>query len=91
MLRKASSQTDSGSALKMRPGSPRPTSHAPEALFRLTESYLALGVIKEAEAAAAVLGHNFPESKWYETSYALLRGSNLEPRQSRQSWLARLF
>jgi outer membrane protein assembly factor BamD len=67
------------------------TSHVPEALFRLTETYLALGVTKEAEVAAAVLGHNFPESEWYESSYALLRVRNLEPRLSKRSWLARLF
>jgi outer membrane protein assembly factor BamD len=49
------------------------TSHAPEALMRLTESYLALGVPLEAERAAAVLGHNYPGSKWYEHAYALIR------------------
>jgi outer membrane protein assembly factor BamD len=49
------------------------TSHAPEALMRLTESYLALGVPVEAERAAAVLGHNYPGSKWYEHAYALIR------------------
>ncbi len=67
------------------------TSHVPEALYRLTESYLALGVTKEAEVAAAVLGHNFPGSTWYAASYALLRKQDLEPRLSEQSWLARLF
>ncbi len=67
------------------------TSHVPEALYRLTESYLALGVTKEAEVAAAVLGHNFPGSDWYATSYALLRERDLQPRLSKRSWLARLF
>ena len=67
------------------------TSHVPEALHRLTESYLALGVRKEAEVAAAVLGYNFPGSTWYTASYALLRERDLEPRLSKQSWLARLF
>ena len=67
------------------------TSHVPEALFRLTESYLALGVTKEAEVAAAVLGHNFPGSDWYATSYSLLRERDLQPRLSKRSWLARLF
>jgi outer membrane protein assembly factor BamD len=48
------------------------TSHVPEALHRLTECYLALGVIPEAQAAAAVLGYNFPGSDWYLDSYRLL-------------------
>ena len=48
------------------------TSHTPEALHRLTEAYLALGVIDEAQVAAAVLGHNFPGSDWYVDSYRLL-------------------
>ncbi|KKC26598.1 outer membrane protein assembly factor BamD [Sphingomonas sp. SRS2] len=49
------------------------TSHAPEALMRLTESYMALGVPAEAERAAAVLGANYPGSKWYEHAYKLIR------------------
>jgi outer membrane protein assembly factor BamD len=48
------------------------TSHAPEALFRLTESYLALGVPEEAKKAAAVLGANYPGSIWYEKAYKLM-------------------
>jgi outer membrane protein assembly factor BamD len=48
------------------------TSHAPEALYRLTESYLALGVPDEARRAAAVLGRNYPGSQWYERAYDLL-------------------
>jgi outer membrane protein assembly factor BamD len=49
------------------------TSHAPEALHRLVESYLLLGIPEEAMKAAAVLGANYPGSKWYERSYALMR------------------
>ena len=67
------------------------TSHVPEALHRLTESYLALGLTVEAESAAAVLGHNFAGSDWYASSYRLLREATLEPRLSQQSWLSRLF
>ena len=48
------------------------TTHVPEALHRLTESYLALGVTEEARNAAAVLGYNYPDSEWYERSYALV-------------------
>jgi outer membrane protein assembly factor BamD len=48
------------------------TSHVPEALYRLVEAYLALGIPEEARRSAAVLGANFPGSKWYERGYALL-------------------
>jgi len=47
------------------------TSHAPEALMRLTESYLALGIPEEARKAAAVLGANYPNTKWYRRAYSL--------------------
>ena len=49
------------------------TTHTPEALMRLTESYLALGVPEEARKAAAVLGANYPTSKWYERAYELVQ------------------
>jgi outer membrane protein assembly factor BamD len=49
------------------------TTHVPEALERLTESYLALGIPEEAKKAAAVLGANYPGSKWYERAYALIQ------------------
>lgn len=48
------------------------TTHAPEALLRLTEAYLSLGVEEEARRVAAVLGHNYPGTDWYEDAYALL-------------------
>lgn len=54
------------------------TSHVPEALHRLTESYLSLGVVEEAQAAAAVLGFNFPGDEWYAHSYRLLTGAGFE-------------
>ncbi len=47
------------------------TSHAPEALHRLVEAYIELGIVSEARAAAAVLGHNYPGSRWYRDSYRL--------------------
>jgi outer membrane protein assembly factor BamD len=50
------------------------TTHVPEALHRLTEAYLALGLEQEAQKNAAVLGYNFPGSQWYLDSYALLNG-----------------
>ncbi len=67
------------------------TSHVAEALHRLTEAYLALGVTEEAQAAAAVLGHNFPGGKWYQDSYALLGGQGLEPVASEDSWITRAW
>jgi outer membrane protein assembly factor BamD len=50
------------------------TTHVPEALHRLTEAYLSLGVAEEARRTAAVLGYNFPSSIWYQDSYALING-----------------
>ncbi len=67
------------------------TTHAPEALHRLTEAYLALGVVEEAQAAAAVLGHNFPGDRWYQESYALLGGYDLEPLAREGSWITRAW
>jgi outer membrane protein assembly factor BamD len=49
------------------------TTHTPEALERLVESYLSLGIPVEAQKAAAVLGRNYPGSKWYERSYKLMK------------------
>ena len=49
------------------------TSHTPEALYRLTECYLALGIPEEAKKSAAVLGANYPGSKWYDRAYDLMR------------------
>ncbi|MEY2883470.1 MAG: hypothetical protein RL490_1194 [Pseudomonadota bacterium] len=56
------------------------TSHTPEALHRLVEAYLALGVPEEAKKAAAVLGNNYPGSKWYERSYALIAKKAIEKK-----------
>lgn len=50
------------------------TTHVPEALLRLTESYTALGIDDEARKSAAVLGYNFPQTEWYEDAYALVGG-----------------
>jgi outer membrane protein assembly factor BamD len=49
------------------------TSHAPEALYRLTECYLALGIPAEAKKSAAVLGANYPGNEWYERAYKLMQ------------------
>jgi outer membrane protein assembly factor BamD len=62
------------------------TTHVPEALHRLVESYLAIGVVDEATATAAVLGHNFPGSEWYLDSYSTLTGEDLRPESSNSFW-----
>ena len=67
------------------------TTHVPEALHRLVEAYLALGVREEAQRAAAVLGYNYPGNVWYERSYALLEEERLEPLDAPKSWVSRLF
>jgi outer membrane protein assembly factor BamD len=65
--------------------------HAEEALYRLTEAYLGLGITGEAETAAAVLGHNFPDGQWYKDAYALLKGGGLSPNEDQASWISKLY
>ena len=65
------------------------TAHVEEALMRLTEGYMAMGITGEAQTAAAVLGHNFPDSQWYKDAYALLKTGGLEPREDSGSWISR--
>lgn len=67
------------------------TTQVPEALLRLTEAYLAIGVTEEAQTAAAVLGYNYPGSEWYADAYALLTGVDLRPKMSKRSWMARIW
>jgi outer membrane protein assembly factor BamD len=66
------------------------TTHVPEALERLVECDLALGLYDEAKANAAVLGHNYPGSEWYQDSYALVTGTS-NPGVPKDGWLARNF
>jgi outer membrane protein assembly factor BamD len=65
------------------------TTHVPEALHRLTESYLAPGVVDEARKTAAVLGYNYPGSEWYRDSYALLTTGG--PAEQPKSWVGRVI
>ncbi|MFX0541470.1 outer membrane protein assembly factor BamD [Roseovarius sp. S4756] len=67
------------------------TSHTAEALHRLVEAYLSLGLTDEAQTAGAILGYNFRATSWYEDSYELLtrRGLALEARGD--SWLAQIY
>jgi outer membrane protein assembly factor BamD len=67
------------------------TRHTEEALARLAEAYMALGIVNEAQTAGAVLGHNYPESQWYKDTYKLLQTRGLEPRESTDSWISKTF
>ena len=67
------------------------TRHTEEALFRLTEAYYGLGIINEAQTAAAVLGHNYPDSQWYKDAYSLLEKGGVQPQVSQGSWITRAF
>jgi outer membrane protein assembly factor BamD len=68
------------------------TRHVEEALMRLSEAYMALGIRDEAQTAAAVLGHNFPDSEWYSHAYALVKsGGAGEPTENKGSWISKAF
>jgi outer membrane protein assembly factor BamD len=67
------------------------TSHTAEALHRLVESYLSLGLIEEAQSAGAILGYNYRSSEWYESSYALLTGLGLPADVAGDNWLASIY
>ena len=67
------------------------TRHVEEALERLTESYMSLGIVSEAQTAAAVLGHNFPDSPWYKSAYQLVKNGGLEPSENKGSWISKAF
>ncbi len=65
------------------------TNQVEEALARLTETYFAMGIVEEAQTAAAVLGRNYPDSQWYADSYKLLQSGGVEPRENKGSWISR--
>ena len=67
------------------------TSHTAEALHRLVEAYLSLGLTDEAQTAAAILGHNYQSTEWYQDSYALLTGRDLEVRDMGNNWLSAIY
>jgi outer membrane protein assembly factor BamD len=67
------------------------TRHVEEALMRLAEAYMALGIVAEAQTAAAVLGHNFPQSPWYQDAFKLVQSGGAEPREDKGSWISRAF
>ncbi len=67
------------------------TTHVAEALLRLTESYLALGLTDEAQTAAAILGYNYQSSPFYDDSFALLKGRGLSPEAKGDGWLRAVY
>ena len=67
------------------------TTHTAEALHRLAEAYLALGLNDEAQTAGAILGHNFRGNPFYQDSYTLLTGKGLTPEAKGDSWLAQVY
>src|SRR5687767_11101690 len=67
------------------------TRHVEEALERLTEAYMVMGIVGEAQTAAAVLGHNFPDSPWYKDAHALVKSGGKEPHEDKGSWISRAF
>lgn len=67
------------------------TSHTAEALHRLVEAYLSLGLLEEAQTAGAILGHNYQSTDWYEDSYRLLTSQGLKPRDRGNNWLSQIY
>ena len=67
------------------------TSQVPEALHRLVEAYLSLGLMNEAQTAGAILGYNYKSSDWYERSFELLSSKGLKPKSSGNSWLNKVY
>lgn len=67
------------------------TSHTPEALHRLVEAYLSLGLTDEAQTAGAILGYNFQSTPWYQESYALLTGRGLKLKSAGDNWLSQVY
>ncbi|CUH63801.1 Competence lipoprotein ComL [Thalassovita autumnalis] len=67
------------------------TTHAAEALHRLVEAYLSLGLNEQAQTAGAILGHNFRSTDWYEDSYKLLTGRGLELEAAGDGWLNQIY
>jgi outer membrane protein assembly factor BamD len=67
------------------------TTHTAEALHRLTESYLALGLTDEAQTSAAILGYNYQASPFYDDSFRLLKGKGLSPEAKGEGWLRTIY
>ena len=67
------------------------TSQVPEALHRLVEAYLSLGLANEAQTAGAILGYNYKSTDWYDRTFELLSNKGLQPKSSGNSWLNQIY
>ncbi|MHC0054093.1 outer membrane protein assembly factor BamD [Actibacterium sp. D379-3] len=67
------------------------TTHTAEALYRLIEAYLSLGLVDEAQTAGAILGYNFQSTDWYEDAFNLLQGQGLKPELIGTGWLQSVY
>ena len=67
------------------------TSHIEEALARYSEAYLSMGIYTEAQTAAAILGFNYPNGKWYKYTYNQLEKGGLQPSKDNDSWLNKVW
>jgi outer membrane protein assembly factor BamD len=67
------------------------TTHTPEALHRLVEAYLSLGLTDEAQTAGAILAYNFRSTVWYEDSYQLLVKNGLQAQAQGDNWLRTIY
>jgi len=67
------------------------TTHTPEALHRLVEAYLSLGLVEQAQTAGAILGYNYRSSEWYEASYELLTSRDLQLKDRGNNWLSQIY
>ena len=67
------------------------TTHTAEALHRLVEAYLSLGLVDEAQAAGAILGHNYQATPWYKDSFGLLTKEGYEPQANGNNWLSQIY
>jgi hypothetical protein len=65
------------------------TPQVEEALYRIVEANMALGAVREAQAAGAVLGHNFPNSEWYKLAFSLLKSGGVSPSMEGDSWFTK--
>ena len=67
------------------------TSQVPEALHRLVEAYLSLGLVNEAQTAGAILGYNYRSTEWYDRTFELLISKGLKPKSSGDNWLSQIY
>ncbi len=67
------------------------TSHTAEALYRLVEAYLSLGLVDEAQSAGAILGYNYQSSEWYDSAYTLLTSRGLKVKSRGNNWLSQVY